>query len=160
MNQDFFSFEKNPILEYLPLEKRGLFIGCDIKNKYDEDRIRINESFNPIRIGHLDKMFYGVLLPLLDEHSALLNVFEKYKNIDLFFYNKTLNQFELSCEDNFLYLDYGIYPIDSKYIVKYFPNFSYNDFFIELNDLPNYQRIKSINMMFFFPNRYDNDHIK
>jgi len=160
MNQDFFSFEKNPILEYSPLEKRGLFIGCEIKNKYDENRICIKESFNPTRIKHLDKMFYGVLLPLLDEHSALLNVFEKYKNIDLFFYNKTLNEYKLSCEDNFLYLDYGMYPIHSKHIVKYLPKFSYNNFFIELDDLPNYQRIKSINMMFMFPNQYSNIHIK
>lgn len=152
MEHDFYSFEKNPILEYSPLEKRGVFIGCDIKSKYDENRIHIKESFNPIRINHLDRNFYGPLLPLKDEHSSLLNIFEKYKIIDLFFYNKTLNEFDLTCGDNFLYLDYGLYPIDSKHILKYFPKFSYNDFFAEDGNLPSYQRIKSINMMFLFPN--------
>jgi hypothetical protein len=154
MEYDFFSFEKKPIYEYETLLNKSVFIGCDIKTKYDEDRIVIKDDFNPKRIKHLDKNLYGVFLEPTKEHLKLLNFLEIYKNIDLFFYNKTLNEFDLTCEDNFLYLNYGLYPIDSKHILKYYPKFCYDNFFINVEHLPNYQRIKSINMMLLFPEQY------
>lgn len=151
MRRDFFSFEKSPILDYRTLDKQGVFVGCEIKTKYDEDRIRIKDKFNPVRFKHLNRNLYGILLEPTREHSNLLDILKEYYNIDLFCYNKTLNAFNLTCDDNFLYLEYGLYPVDAKYIFKYQPKFSYKEFFLEIENVPEYQKIKSVNMLFVTP---------
>jgi hypothetical protein len=148
MDDSFFSFEKDPILKYKKLDSDKVFIGCFIKSKYDEDRILIKQNLNPERIIHNEKCLYGCLFDLKKNHTEAFNILEKFKGIDLFFYEKTLRKSNLSCEENFSYLNYGSYPVDSKYISEYIPNFNYENFFENNLEVPLYQKIKSVNMLF------------
>jgi len=151
MFDNFFTFEETPLLEYKNADSKKVFIGCFIKNKYDEDRIKIKNSLNPIRLKHLDKHMYGCVFDLKKNHQEMLETFEKFKGIDLFFYSKTLKKYNLTCEENFSYLNYGLYPVDSKCISEYMPNFTYKEFFDDILEIPRYQKIKSVNMVFLNP---------
>ena len=72
-------------------------------------------------------------------------------DIDLFTYNKILLENNLTCNENFAYLEKNLYPIDPPYIYDYIPFLKNDSFFDDESDRPLYQRIKSVNMFFLTP---------
>jgi hypothetical protein len=71
--------------------------------------------------------------------------------LDLISYGSILKKNNLSCEENFAYLNDGLYPLDRKHIQDYISNFKYNNFFVDEEEAPIYQRIKAINMFVLIP---------
>lgn len=151
MIKEFNSLEEPPKQNYIPINEPKVFIGCNIKSEYDEQRIKIKENLNPQRILHCDRNLYGVLFEPDMKHSYFVKYLGHFKSIDLFGYSKILNEYSLSSEENFGYLEHGLYPVDSKYIENYIPNFKYDYLFEEDSEMPMYQRIKAVNMFFLLP---------
>lgn len=151
MIKEFGYLDEPPILEYKGIHKDYVFVGCMIKSLYDEGRIEIKNNLNPKRIYHCDRNLYGILLEPDKKDQTFLNYLKHFKTIDLYSYNKILNEYSMTCDENFGYLEKGLYPIDSKHIEKYIPNFKYDYLFDDNTEIPNYQRIKSVNMLFLSP---------
>lgn len=152
MIQEFNLYQKLPILSYEALDSPKVFIGCCIKSQYDEERIHIEDKFEPKRIDHCGRYLYGSLIEPFGKYEDSLKDFYKIKSIDLYSYNKTLIENNLSCEENFSYLEDGLYPLDPKYIQDFIPNFKYDSFFSEEEETPIYQRIKCVNLFLLKPN--------
>ena len=146
MIQEFTSYQKLPILHYSELDSKKIFIGCCIKSKYDEERIHINEDLNPKRLEHCGRYLYGAILEPYDKYEKLLQDLANLKSIDLYSYNKILMENNMSCDENFSYLEDGLYPIDSKHIRDLISDFKYEKFFVDDEESPIYQRIKAINL--------------
>ena len=151
MIKEFSYLENPPILEYVCIKIPKVFIGCNIKSEYDEKRIKIKENLNPQRILHCGRTLYGILFEPDKKHSNFVKYLSHFKSIDLLGYSKILNEYSLSSEENFGYLEHGLYPVDSKYIENYIPNFTYDYLFENNLEMPMYQRIKSVNMFFLLP---------
>jgi hypothetical protein len=151
MVQEFYSYSEMPNMAYDCIETAKIFIGCCIKNKYDEERIKINDSFNPYRISHSNQNFYGVIFEPTGKYIDFVENLKQYDDLDLISYGSILKKNNLSCEENFAYLNDGLYPLDRKYIQDYISNFKYNDFFVDEEEAPIYQRIKAINMFILIP---------
>ena len=151
MNEEYNFYENPPKEIYSKIKTSKIFIGCNIKSLYDENRIKIKEEHNPQRINHCGKSFYGVLLEPTKEHLFLLKYFINFKSFDLYSFNKILKENNLSCDENYAYLEKNLYPVDVKYTYSYISDFKYETFFDENLEIPMYQRIKSINMFFLTP---------
>jgi hypothetical protein len=151
MIKESYSLENPPLLEYNSIKIPKVFIGCNIKSEYDENRIKIKKSLNPQRISHCERNLYGLLFEPDKKHSDFVKYLGHFKSIDLFGYSKILNEYSLSAEENFGYLEHSLYPIDNKYIEDYIPNFKYDYLFEDDVEMPMYQRIKSVNMFFLLP---------
>lgn len=143
--------EEPPKLEYEGIKKPTVFIGCNIKTEYDENRIKIKNILNPKRIFHCERNLYGICLDPCNKHSLFVKYLSHFKSIDLLGYSKILNEYSLSSEENFGYLEHGLYPVDGKYISEYIPNFKYDYLFEDNVEMPMHQRIKSVNMFFLLP---------
>jgi hypothetical protein len=146
MVENFFSYEKEPLMVYEKINQPFIFIGCVLKNLYDEERIKIKDEFNPKRILHCNRFLYGTLIDIDLKAQNILNEIQKFKSIDLFTYNKIISLHDLSCNENFIYFEDKMYPLDSKHIFNYLKKFKYSDFFEEIPEKPTYQQIKSINV--------------
>jgi len=151
MVNEFTSYDNPPILSYNEVDFPKIFIGCIIKNRYDEERVDILESANPERIVFFDTFLYGSLFEPCGKYANLVESIKNYRQIDLYTYNKELLKNNLSCEDNFGYFGGGLYPIDPKHISDMIENFKYDSFFDDNLEMPMYQRIKSINMFVLIP---------
>jgi hypothetical protein len=151
MVKEFASYEKLPILSYEELNKTVVFIGTCIKSQYDEDRISIRELFNPKRIAHCDRFLYGTILEPKKEHLLIAEKVKKIEHIDLYTYNKIISENNLSCDENFIFLEDGLYPVDEKHIGEYIPNLEYDSFFDDDPEMPIHQKIKSLKMFILVP---------
>lgn len=151
MIQEFSSYQKQPILHYNKLDSDKIFIGCCIKSQYDEERININEQLDPQRIDHCERFLYGLLFEPERTYLEFCKDLEKIKSIDLYSYNKILLKNNLSCEENFGYLEDGLYPLDQKHIQDLIPNFKYDSLFVDDLESPIYQRIKCVNLFLLKP---------
>ena len=151
MIKEFHSMENLPLLEYNSIKTPKVFIGCNIKSEYDEQRIKIKESLNPQRILHCERTLYGLLFEPDIKHSYFVKYLGHFKSIDLLGYSKILNEYSLSSEENFGYLEHGLYPVDNEYIEDYILNFKYDYLFEDDVEMPMYQRIKAVNMFFLLP---------
>ena len=105
-----------PVKEEYPM----LVLGVFIKNEYDNQRIQINEKFNPINILHYSKdkesvaLFKGVKLKA---NKTMLNLFnsillQEKNNINLKVYQNLINQYNLACKETYAIFLPGTYPID------------------------------------------------
>ena len=133
MIEEFTSYEKAPTFSYEKVENPVVFIGTLIKSQYDEHRISIKDSSNAKRISHCNRFFYGATFELMREHRLMVKKLKNVQHIDLYTYNKIILENGLSCNDNFIYLEDGLYPLDEKHICQYIENFEYNLFLIFLN---------------------------
>jgi hypothetical protein len=101
----------------------SIFLGFIIKNEYDNQRLKINEKYDPKRFLRVYKIngeknllpLYGFCLPLNGLGENIVNVISKQENsfdINLTLYQNILNQYNLTCNDCYGYFKSGIYPID------------------------------------------------
>jgi len=106
-------------------------IGFQLKNLYDQKRLKINEKYSPKEIIHLipgetvmPKFFRGIKININPKFNYLLTKLESLgthlsEKVDKDFYVETLNEYNLSCNNCFAYLRKGVYPIDSEHL-EYF----------------------------------------
>lgn len=146
MEDKILFFNEEPKQKYEEIKNNKVFIGCLIKTEYDEKRINIKNNLNPSRIRCKDKNLYGCLFDPNDKFKKTFEDIKKYESLDLYVYNKILKENKFSCEENFAYFKDGLYPIDTSHISEYIDNFNYEMFFEENDEIPMYQRIKSVNV--------------
>ena len=105
-----------------------LFLGFAIKNEYDNQRLQINEKYNPSKQLFLFEKkkddynllpLYGIFFKLNESGKKLASIllgedlenklsFQSYENI--------LFEYKVSCNDSYSYLNRRIYPIDFKHL--------------------------------------------
>ena len=153
MIKEFLYLDELPSLEYRTINHPFVFIGCNIKSLYDEKRIESDENYKPQRIYHCEHYLYGSIFEPLKNDSDFIKYLNHFQNIDLYGYGKILNEYSMTCEENFGFLENGLYPVDPKYIRKYISDFNSKDFFVDDVQMPMYQRIKSVNMFYLLPEK-------
>lgn len=137
-------------------------LGFQIKNLYDQKRIKIKPSYGSQDVIHmlptsklLPLFFKGIKIKLKPEFRPLLDYFNMvnvslYKDVDLQSYKNFLRKYDLSCDECFSFLQKGVYPIDSKHINKLTGehvdlNNLYQDAF-DLETVPAFQAISYFNI--------------
>ena len=99
-------------------------LGVQIKNMYDQKRLKFNQNCNPVDVIHcfpnehiMPKFFRGIKINLNNNLTTLIekldtldftnkNIIANYKNI--------LSEFNLTADNCFAFLQKGTYPIDSE----------------------------------------------
>ena len=134
--------------EYENIHSDCIFIGTKIKNRYDEARICINESYNPKRyqLNGLDYKLFGVTLDIPSSQKQLAFQIKHKKISDLLSYNLLLQDYKLSCNNCYFNLYPPLYPLDNHFIKKYIPEFNYEDFICFNPDIPKFQAFSSLNL--------------
>lgn len=106
-----------------------LFLGFIIKNEYDNKRIQLNESFNPVQLLHIPngkqnmdkdgKSFLGyalkgiILKPNENTTHLMHSVLKQEKiAINLVTYENLLNQYGFCCKETYNLFSKNFYPID------------------------------------------------
>ena len=104
-----------------------IFLGIRVKNKFDEQRLKIKSKYNPQLVSHftyrneLEPVYlYGVEIkpkPRFKKLFTSLNKADTYTlNMSpakfLQVYVEALNKFGLSCDTCYRYLSDGMYPVD------------------------------------------------
>jgi hypothetical protein len=153
---DSYLADASPIEIYENIVKSSIFVGCEIKNLYDEKRIAIN-TFNgiePKRFAYKPTLYansaplflYGFNFFPKGEDRHLVNELKTLTNIDLITYNNILKKYNYEPGENFLKLTQNIYPIDIVHIERYMPGFNYSSFFSRDTEIPDFQQLTSINL--------------
>lgn len=138
--------ELMPEKEYKSFPKDNIFFGCKIKNRYDEQRININSSFNPEYYKVGDSTFLYGLAIKPTKHTPLINTIKAKKSFDLIGYSSLLEKHNLSCHNCFFFLQPPIYPIDSENITNYISNYTYENFISFSPKIPKFQQFTPTNM--------------
>lgn len=99
-----------------------LFLGFTIKNEYDNRRLNIDESYNPVKIWHFNKdgnglkslPLYGIILKPNNTVKSLFNTLAQQERfgITLSTYKNILAQFNFSCENTYGWFDTNTFPLD------------------------------------------------
>lgn len=130
---DFELTEQQVTGDYPELDQtfsQGIFYGYHIKNKYDEERLLIKQTPSTTKFTFNTNNGPYKLYGLLEENtkntflSKLINT--PPQNIGE--YNSFLTLNGLSCLTCFLYFSPGLYPIDTHYVDRFFPNIENNIF--------------------------------
>jgi hypothetical protein len=101
-------------------------IGFQLKNSYDQQRIKVKSKYNTKDIIHLlpkakvtPTFFRGIkihirekYLPLIEQFKKLNVIFNESISIDT--YKNLLGEYGLSCNECYAFLKKGIYPIDGS----------------------------------------------
>lgn len=139
-----------------------LFYGFVVKNKYDEERLKICSHLTPIRFKHelydyscnevKINYYYGVklqgnkkfskLCKSLEPVSTDYNKFLKVKD-----YRRLFSEFNVETKDTFLYYSVGVYPFDN--ISDLHNGIINSELFFLDNNVPWYQKITSIKPFIF-----------
>lgn len=148
-------------LNFLP----KLILGFQIKDKYDEKRLRIKKSLNPKyiehHVGYDDKLkpayFHAIELEPRKQVSHLCSVIKQAAPITPESYKNILKYNRLSCDDNISYLRDGVYPIDMRHVTALSTN-RYKNNFLHLRslmdhdyDLPWFASWKDFNIFMLCP---------
>jgi len=107
-----------------------LFLGFIMTNEYDNQRLKLNAKYNPVKLMYLHEdestnlgvmLLYGLLLPLnelgSEVHKKLLER-DNAKGLDLDVYKDIIGQYNLSCNNSSYCLKKRVYPVDFKYFKK------------------------------------------
>jgi hypothetical protein len=142
--------ELPPKENYSTIDEDCLFIGTKIKNRYDEERICIKDTFEPGRykVDGIDFLLYGLKKNISPEYKKLVNSLKLQKIYDLIGYSVALQDFSLSCNDCYFNLRPPLYPIDNHHIKKCLPEFNYEDFVCFNPEIPKFQAFTSLNVFF------------
>lgn len=148
--------EEAPGLDYKPIINDCIFIGTDIKNKYDEKRIclkTVNEH-SPERFVfksyyNSDPLFlYGFCFDPKQRDRFLITELKKLNTTDSISYNNLLFLYGYTCTDNFLKINKNIFPVDPNNIQRYIPDYKYEDLICFNEEIAEFQGFTSINMYF------------
>ena len=142
--------------EYKNIHSDTIFIGCDIKHRYDEKRIKLN-SYNdkePRRYSYKSTRYinsqpillFGFCFEPKGEDKHLINELRKLDNIDLITYSNILEKYNYKIGENYLKLVQNIYPLDPVHIERYIQGFDIENVFIFDSEVAYFQQVTSINM--------------
>ena len=143
-----------------------LFYGMPCRTKLDQIKVSINEKYNPVRLYNIQRVpnsycvsyFYGSFFKVKPEYTELLENIENYSQLpspkhNLFAYKKILCMYNLHCDDNFLLLNRGIYPLSPGLREKIFDSkINFDDYFKGNEELPFYLTIASPHIIYFSNN--------
>lgn len=99
-------------------------IGVQLKNNYDQKRIRFKSKYGVRDVIHLlptskiePLAFRGITLEAKRKYDPLIKRLREYNtslndSIDIATYKKLLASYDLTCEDCYAFLRKGVYPID------------------------------------------------
>lgn len=142
---DFELTEQQATGEYPELDhafSQGVFYGYHIKNKYDEERLLIKQTPDTVKFtfntNNGPYKLYGILDRSID--SALFTKLVNTPPQNIGEYNSLLTLNGLSCLTCFLYFSPGLYPIDTHYAERFFPNVK-NDIFSCNKKVAKFQRM-------------------
>jgi len=127
-----------------------LFYGFQIKNKYDEQRLLIDESLTPVRIKHTDtnRHFYGIFLEGNYNYKHLIKLLSCTS--DFKEYRTLLSEFNADTQNSYELYDMGIYPFDN--VSSMSDQYINTDLFFTNKNVPFYQRISGLTA-YIFSNR-------
>ena len=102
-------------------------LGFQIKNFYDQKRLRISNKFISKDIIHfvpnetvLPKFFRGMRINIKPKYAPLIKQIDSLginrNTVSVEYYKNILNEYNLKCDNCFAYLCKGVYPIDSEYL--------------------------------------------
>ena len=97
-----------------------LFLGFVIKNQYDNLRVNLQESYNPINLLHFSKdkqsvtALKGIKLIPNSNVKKLYNAIKMQEQLvmNLIVYENLLNQYGFACKETYGLYAPGMYPID------------------------------------------------
>jgi hypothetical protein len=105
-------------------------IGFQLKNLYDQERIKVKSKYNTKDIIHIlptanieAAFFRGIKIHIREKYSSLLKQLSKFNTIltdtvDVKLYKQLLGEYNLTCEDSYALLRKGVYPIDGKCLAE------------------------------------------
>lgn len=142
--------EATPCHAYDDITSDCVFIGTKIKNRYDEERLCVQPTYGlgRYRINNINQNFLGTIKEIKPEHKSLIKKIKQQKIYDLIGYNMLLQDYNLSCNDCYFNLRPPIYPIDSHHIIKYIPDFNFENFICFKPDVPKFQAFTTLNLFF------------
>lgn len=95
-------------------------LGFEIRHRYDQLTSQIAERYHPINIIHVNHhdevtLIHGIEIEPKQEISPLIEQLVRFKTktIPLNLYNHMIQEFFLSCSDNFKLFKEGIYPLNT-----------------------------------------------
>jgi len=97
-----------------------LFLGFVIKNQYDNLRVNLQESYNPINLLHFSKdkqsvtALKGIKLIPNSNVKKIYNAIKMQEQLvmNLIVYENLLNQYGFACKETYGLYAPGMYPID------------------------------------------------
>lgn len=138
-------------------EQPAVYLGCKIKNKYDEERLVFNKALD-VKNFHIEGNYLKVV-PICYINDTLLDLL--YKQLCIVddskltnqIYEKILNGFNLSCSECFGTRSTGIYPINGSYCEQ-IPTetkrntleYYYKNFFDRSNECCSWQNFSYLSM--------------
>ena len=125
----------------------SLFYGFQVKNKYDEERLLIDESLNPLRVHHkdTDKHFYGIQLKGNKTYDNLKQ--HLFYHMTEKEYRLLFSEFNIETQNSYELYNFGIFPFDnSSDLCKM--TFESQRFFAN-EVIPFYQRISGLTPYIF-----------
>ena len=141
-----------PQKKYKKITSDNVFIGCKIKNLYDEKRVEINSRYNPdyYEVDN-ETLIYGAVYKPTSKHSLLIQNLKNKDTFDVMGYSSLLEKYSLTCDNCFLNLKPPVYPVDMQNVTSYLSEYKYEDFILFKKELPNFQQFISINMFLILP---------
>jgi len=104
-------------------------IGFQLKNLYDQQRIKVKSKYNTKDIIHIlptanleAAFFRGIKIHIRENYFSLLEQLRNFNtnldDIKVDAYKHLLSEYELTCNDCYAFLRKGVYPIDGKCLSK------------------------------------------
>ena len=111
----------------IPAEKYPYsIIGFQLKNSYDQQRIKIKSKYNtkdiihPLPSSALTAICYrGIKIHIREKYQPLLDQLKKFNtiltdNVDISVYENLLSDYNLTCNECYAFLRKGVYPVDGS----------------------------------------------
>jgi len=101
-------------------------IGFQLKNLYDQQRIKIKTKYNTKDIVHIlptvnleAAFFRGIKIYIREKYLPLIDQLKQFNTIlsdsvDVSVYKSLLDEYGLTCNDCFAFLKKGVYPVDGR----------------------------------------------
>jgi hypothetical protein len=149
--------DEAPALDYTPVNRDMVLIGADIKNRYDEQRICLNNindlepkryTFKPYH-NSTPLYFYGFCFEPKQQDRFLVSELKKLDHIDSISYNNLLFKYDYACTENFLKINKNVFPVDPSNIQRYIADYKYENLLCFKEEISEFQGFTSINMYFF-----------
>ena len=130
--------------EYRPYDIESLpklILGFNIKNRYDQERLKFKYKYQPKNILHficklddcindeLEPMYiHGIELEKTDKIDHILELIDNAQPISLHGYRNILKYNDLSCETCYSFVADGLYTIDIEHLSKICEDFNKTKF--------------------------------
>ena len=142
-----------------------IVLGFNIRNKYDEERLKIKPMLRPKNIRHfygeehkLNPMyFHGIELKPRNKVNHLCSIINAAMPVNIDSYRNILKYNRLSCTNCYHHLRDGVYPIDVECLQKlsrnkYKSNYLFLRSFLEHNEkLPWFANWSNFNIFMLCP---------